>query len=250
MRDFCYTGRMRLVLLLCLLFPAAAFAQADDPLAVTLPTGKVVHFQTTEQKAKYLAARDRSATIVVAQPSATPASDPWLLNKASATGPHPYFTFDAVTAGSSGDTQYTWQTDYGSYIANRTTAKHVSIKVGNSGGAPGAVRVRWFFYTDAAGNYMVAGGQRDLILQHNQQVSWDPAKAGVEHIENYAALGESGREGSQVTAWLVQFYTVPGTPAKQIGSSGIIEQKAGDTEKFAKQVAQFEAANGKLKEDW
>ena len=53
------------IFLLFLLIPLAAFAQADDPLAVTLPSGKVVHFQTGEQRDKFLAAQSRM------QPTAT-----------------------------------------------------------------------------------------------------------------------------------------------------------------------------------
>ena len=37
------------------------YAQEDDPLAVTLPNGKVVRFETEEQKAKFVAARARAA---------------------------------------------------------------------------------------------------------------------------------------------------------------------------------------------
>ena len=41
-------------LLVTLCLPLIAHAQADDPLAVTLPSGKVLHFQTEEQKMKAL----------------------------------------------------------------------------------------------------------------------------------------------------------------------------------------------------
>ena len=49
-------------LLATLCLPLLAQAQSDDPLAVTLPSGKVLHFQTEEQKTKYLAAKERLAT--------------------------------------------------------------------------------------------------------------------------------------------------------------------------------------------
>ncbi len=58
------------------LFAIPVPAQEDDPLAVTLPSGKVVHFETEEQKAKFLAARARMAAPapVAASPTATPAT--------------------------------------------------------------------------------------------------------------------------------------------------------------------------------
>ena len=43
------------IFLLALLLPVSAFAQAPD-LTVTLPTGKVITFQTADQKSKYQAA--------------------------------------------------------------------------------------------------------------------------------------------------------------------------------------------------
>ena len=48
---------------------STAVAQDADPLAVTLPTGKVVHFQSAEQKAKYEAARAHAAKRSVQSPA-------------------------------------------------------------------------------------------------------------------------------------------------------------------------------------
>lgn len=45
-------------------------AQDADPLAVTLPSGKVVHFQTDEQKARYEAALQKRTISPVAAPPA------------------------------------------------------------------------------------------------------------------------------------------------------------------------------------
>ena len=59
-------------LLATLCLPLLAHAQADDPLAVTLPSGKVLHFQTEEQKAKYLAAKERLAS---GSPAPAPATE-------------------------------------------------------------------------------------------------------------------------------------------------------------------------------
>ena len=58
--------------LLALVASAAYAQQPSDPLAVALPTGKVVHFPTAEQKAKYLAA-------LAARQPALPASAPAVL---------------------------------------------------------------------------------------------------------------------------------------------------------------------------
>jgi hypothetical protein len=57
----------------CVLAGNAA-AQAPDPLTVTLPSGKVVHFESAEQKAKFEAARTTAAS--KAQPTAAPTSKP------------------------------------------------------------------------------------------------------------------------------------------------------------------------------
>ena len=50
-------------------------AQEDDSLAVTLPSGRVVHFETEEQKAKFVAARARvaAATPIAATSTGAPA---------------------------------------------------------------------------------------------------------------------------------------------------------------------------------
>ena len=61
-----------LALLLCLL-PCTALAQ-DDPLSVTLPSGKIVHFQTAEQRDAFVSARDRAKQLVTPTPSPTPNS--------------------------------------------------------------------------------------------------------------------------------------------------------------------------------
>ena len=52
---------MHLVLAVVILLPLAATAQVTESLEVTLPTGKIVHFQTAEQKQKYEAARAAAA---------------------------------------------------------------------------------------------------------------------------------------------------------------------------------------------
>lgn len=58
-------------LLLCVSVTMAN-GQETDPLAAVLPNGKVVHFQTPEQKAKFEAARQRQAvTTATPQPAAT-----------------------------------------------------------------------------------------------------------------------------------------------------------------------------------
>ncbi len=60
------------------LFALPALAQEDDSLTATLPSGKVVHFETEEQKAKFLAARERMAMTppAPAVASATPGASP------------------------------------------------------------------------------------------------------------------------------------------------------------------------------
>ena len=57
-----------------LVLSASVRAQEADPLAVTLPSGKVVHFQTADQKAAFLAARSRPqpATQAATNPTGLP----------------------------------------------------------------------------------------------------------------------------------------------------------------------------------
>ena len=71
---------MRYALILAVLaFPAVLHAQAEDPLAVTLPSGRTVHFQSEDQKSAFLAAKARAAAggaapaAASAQPQPTPA---------------------------------------------------------------------------------------------------------------------------------------------------------------------------------
>lgn len=58
---------------LLVLCAAGVIAQdaASDPLAYTLPNGKVLHFETPEQKAKFLAARERLTPPQAARPAPT-----------------------------------------------------------------------------------------------------------------------------------------------------------------------------------
>ena len=71
---------MRRALIFALLaLPAVLHAQTADPLAVTLPSGKTVHFQSEDQKSAFLAARERAAggtapAAASAQPQPTPTS--------------------------------------------------------------------------------------------------------------------------------------------------------------------------------
>ena len=58
-----------LSLLVCL---SAACAQDADPLAVTLPNGKIVHFPNAEQKAKFEAAQQRKLQMAAATPTPPP----------------------------------------------------------------------------------------------------------------------------------------------------------------------------------
>lgn len=67
---------MRRVLPLIVLIGLATLANAQnaDPLAVTLPSGKVIHFQSDEQKARYEAALQKRA-ISPAAVSAVPSTE-------------------------------------------------------------------------------------------------------------------------------------------------------------------------------
>lgn len=71
----------RALILAVLVSPAVLHAQTEDPLAVTLPSGKMVHFQSEDQKSAFLAAKARTAagsgaapTAASAQPQPTPAN--------------------------------------------------------------------------------------------------------------------------------------------------------------------------------
>ena len=60
-----------------LLWAIHGFAQESDPLSATLPSGRVVHFETEDQKAKFVAARERVAAatpIPAAAPVGIPAA--------------------------------------------------------------------------------------------------------------------------------------------------------------------------------
>ena len=61
-----------LLLLLSVGLALHAPAQDADPLAVTLPNGKVVHFQSAEQKAKFEAASQRKVLAAPAPSTPTP----------------------------------------------------------------------------------------------------------------------------------------------------------------------------------
>ena len=63
---------MKKLLLLCAFcaVPSLLQAQEADPLAVTLPNGKIVHFDSPERKAQFEAARQRKAL-----PAAAPAAE-------------------------------------------------------------------------------------------------------------------------------------------------------------------------------
>ena len=72
---------MRCALIFALLaLPGVLDAQTEDPLALTLPSGKTVHFQSEDQKSAFLAARERAAAggaapaAASAQPQSTPSS--------------------------------------------------------------------------------------------------------------------------------------------------------------------------------
>ena len=69
----------RALIFAVLAFPAVLHAQTEDPLAVTLPSGKTVHFQSEDQKSAFLAARARAAAggnapAASVTPPSTPAS--------------------------------------------------------------------------------------------------------------------------------------------------------------------------------
>ncbi len=69
------TMKPLLISLAAVLFALPSLAQDADSLAVTLPSGRVVHFETEEQKAKFLAGRERAAMTPPA-PAATPGASP------------------------------------------------------------------------------------------------------------------------------------------------------------------------------
>ena len=68
-----------LILAMAVVLPALpAAAQTEDPLAYTLPSGKVVHFQSAEQKDAFVASRERMhhAAAQAASPTPVPAASP------------------------------------------------------------------------------------------------------------------------------------------------------------------------------
>ena len=75
--------RSRYLWLMLVAWPLTCL-HADDPLALTLPSGKTLHFATAEQKAKFEAARARAAQ---PQPIATPTPTPIPATPTPATFP-------------------------------------------------------------------------------------------------------------------------------------------------------------------
>ena len=67
---------MRPPLVAFLLIPCAAFAQAPDPLAITLPTGKTLHFLTVEKRDEYLATTWKASGHEAVFPSPSPQFGP------------------------------------------------------------------------------------------------------------------------------------------------------------------------------
>lgn len=66
--------RLSLILAPFLFATACLRAQDADPLSYTLPNGKVLHFETAEQRAKFLTAGERAAQGTFQQP--VPAASP------------------------------------------------------------------------------------------------------------------------------------------------------------------------------
>ncbi len=65
---------MRALFLVLTLLPVVALAQTatPDPLNMMLPSGRVVHFETAEAKAKFEAAQERRRQALAAQPTLSP----------------------------------------------------------------------------------------------------------------------------------------------------------------------------------
>lgn len=79
-----------LALVLCLFTRAAGVrAQDTDPLSVTLPSGRVVHFQTEEQKARFQTAQARvhTAAVTAQSESAQKSEKPFTFGHTAADHP-------------------------------------------------------------------------------------------------------------------------------------------------------------------
>ncbi len=65
---------MRAFLVALLLLPLASLAQTTtpDPLTVILPSGRTLHFESADAKAKFLAAQERQRQVQASQPTPTP----------------------------------------------------------------------------------------------------------------------------------------------------------------------------------
>ena len=134
------------------------FAQESDPLSVTLPSGRVVHFETEDQKAKFVAARERVAAATPA-PAAPPASVP-----AVASTGMGHTAADAVPAmsGRVNVSAPTFTADYyllapDTWVEKPVTVSAAYVRRENSSRADGLVELRANTYGTLQGN----GEQRE-----------------------------------------------------------------------------------------
>lgn len=135
--------RKILLLLLAAGFTWQAKAQDADSLSYTLPNGRVLHFESADQKAKFLAARERMANQGAAAAAPTPA-----VNAPSAVAPAP------ASAGAAVDKKWklVWSDEFN---GDKLDPIKWEFEVNGKGGGNNELQ----YYTDRPQNLSVHDGK-------------------------------------------------------------------------------------------
>ena len=127
--------RKTLVLFIASCLVLTAAAQNTDPLSYTLPNGRVVHFETADQKAKFLAAQNRAVT-----PAAAPVAN---------TNPS-----ESVPSGATVDKKWklVWSDEFN---GDKLDPTKWEFEINGKGGGNGELQ----YYTDRPQNLSVHDGK-------------------------------------------------------------------------------------------